>query len=184
MGVILGLAGKRASGKTVLADMIIDLNVNFRKISFADALKEMYSKENGIVLSEFQDRKIKEKHRKGLIKLASEMREKNPYIFVNYVFDQIHDDDFIVIDDLRTIEELAGLLKRNGKPIKIQADNFVRIKRGWKYDYDIDSSYLETELADCCADTFRILGGTTVYNNENELTALKKEAWKILAEFC
>ena len=57
--LVIGLSGWKGSGKDMVADFLVK-EYNFQRLSFADPLKVMASKEYGIPLDAFYDRDKKE----------------------------------------------------------------------------------------------------------------------------
>jgi hypothetical protein len=58
--IIVALSGWKGSGKDTLAEYMIK-NYNFKKLSFAESLKDLVSKEYGVPREHFDDLKYKEK---------------------------------------------------------------------------------------------------------------------------
>lgn len=168
---VVALAGRRRSGKSTTADLITyigeEMHIVIRKVSFADPLREMFCAETGVTMRELIDPETKELHREWLIEFATEKRADNPYIFIDLLFNTISPSENIVIDDMRSIEELERVVKAGGKPYKVASSQSARETRGWRYNSNIDDHVLETEL-DLSGDTFRLLGGGQIFNTSSQ----------------
>ena len=168
---ILAFAGRRRSGKTEASDSVVtigkEMGISIRKVSFADSLREMFSRKTGIAVSMLLNPETKEEFRKRLVRFADEEREKDPDVFVNNLFASVLPGEHIVIDDMRLLNELVAVAQRGGKPFKIEASKVSREARGYKYDQEIDEHISETEL-DLSAHTFECLGGGRVFNNKSK----------------
>jgi hypothetical protein len=115
------LAGPRKSGKTKIAEDMSSSNYDFMVVSFADIIKEVYSEQYSVPIADLYDPVVKEKYRQGLNALGMEARETmGGYFLPKALFQRIEDIecDNIVIDDLRTIEELVE--ERQESSIKMQ----------------------------------------------------------------
>lgn len=164
--MLIGIMGRRKSGKTLTARTITEINTSFQICSFAYALKKMFSEEFEVPYAALVDVIAKEKFRQQLIDYATLKKKENPSIFIDFLMNKISDNENIVIDDVRYIEELSSIKKRGGTPIKITVENAVRAKRGWSYDSLIDNDFSESELGDLSAHTLDKLGGYHIYNNK------------------
>jgi phosphomevalonate kinase len=165
------LAGRRRTGKSTTASLIValgeEMEVHIRRVSFADPLREMFSKETGISMRHLLSVETKEAYRDRLIAFAQEKQKHNPRVLINALFADITVKEDIVIDDMRTIEELEAVIKVGGKPYKIVASQKVRESRGYQYNSVIDNALLETEM-DLAAHTYMVLGGGQIFNNGTE----------------
>lgn len=161
---ILAFSGSRKSGKTLASGLVTKLDARFHKRSFADPVREMFSKETGIGLKTLTDNSAKEEYRERLIAFAEGLRAKDELIFIKALFDSITPDEYIVIDDLRLLRELEHLVKNKAIIFRVEADKHVRRKRGWVYFPAIDEHITETDL-DLCQETYVKLGGGIVRNN-------------------
>jgi phosphomevalonate kinase len=180
---LLAFAGKRYSGKTqsakIVQDICFDLGIQIRKASFADSLRAMYCKHRGIPESLLLDPNTKEEYRYDLIEFAHKCKQKDPYVFIKYLQDSIKNERNVVIDDVRSIEELQAVVTLGGFVYKIESDKHARESRGWKYYKPVDNHLSETEIGDLSGYTFFCLGGGQVFNNSNT-EALKRELMPIV----
>ena len=121
----IAISGKMGSGKSFLAEKLVN-NFNFKKISFADRVKELATELFG----------MKEKDRSLLINLGTKMREIDPKVWINSVIR--HCNNFgscdVVVDDLRMKNEYETLKADNWLFVKIQIDEDLRNSR-LKYKY-------------------------------------------------
>lgn len=168
MPVIIAFSGPRKSGKTAAAGFLIthleEYGLKPIKLSFADPIKEEFCKLNNIGLDTMYLNDLKESYRDQLITFAEERRKEDPDVFINLLFKKVFAFDWIIIDDLRLVNELKMVLKYDGIPIKVQTDRLKRCQRGFIYDPKVDEHYSESEL-DLCAQTYKQLGGTVIWNN-------------------
>lgn len=169
---ILAFAGKRKVGKTRLSNELItmasEMGIKVRRVSFASSLKQLYCEQYNTPPEELEDVVMKEVHRAALEAFSewvkSEAGDQN--VLIDDMWSHIDQDENIIIDDLRRIEELQSVKLRGGIPYKVEADLSVRMSRGFKYDPKVDESSYEKELGDLSSDTFFHLGGGAVYNNK------------------
>lgn len=120
---IIALCGYMGSGKDTVAEILVS-KYRYRRLAFADVLKNMCALKHGLCRWYFDDRNIKElpllyhdgkSPRDLCIELAQEEREKDPDVFVNQVISYImnNPDNDYVISDCRFPNELEGLVKCN-----------------------------------------------------------------------
>ena len=175
--MIIMLAGPRKSGKTKIAEDMSSSNYDFMVVSFADIIKEVYSEQNSVPIADLYDPFIKERHRQGLNDLGMEARQTmGGYFLPNTLFKRIKEIecDNIVIDDLRTIEELEVGINNGAVPYFVYSDVHARAYRGFQYNREIDESYLERELQ-LTQETYNALGGGYIYNNYNDIPRRLRE---------
>lgn len=171
---ILGLAGKRRSGKNYCASLLTTLDDRFRELSFAESLKEIYAEEHGIEIEELNNPKFKEKHRRGLQTYSTQMKKNHgEFVFVNKFLNKVEPGKFYVVTDVRFLCELQTIVLLGGTVYKVHADNQVRAQRGWVFDPVIDTDSSETELGDLSSDTFYgCCKGGILYNNKGDVEVL------------
>lgn len=191
---IVGFSGKRRAGKDQGADLMIDAvhttpdsSLWIVKRSIGYLPKKLYAAKNNIDFDRIlNDDKFKEKHREGIIELATKEREEIPVIWVHFCFEQIIEDflnsgasrGVCFISDVRFLNEIKFLQSKNrnnekffggnifltSEVIRIHADDQVREERGWKYCKEIDNHPSETEL-----DNSNIRWSFEVPNHSNDL---------------
>lgn len=115
----IAIIGKICSGKTTIADYLVNINSNFKKLSFSTKVKE-------IALELFND---KNKNRLLLQQIGTKMREINENVWAEYTINQSKKYDFIVIDDLRYKNEYDLLKKNNYKIIKLIISDELQLSR-------------------------------------------------------
>ena len=126
----IAIIGKMCSGKSTLAQIIKDLNSEYKIYSFGQKVK--------LIANELFGMDINVKNRSLLIEIASKMREIDENVWVNYIINQTKNKEYCIIDDLRFQNELE-LLEQNGwKIIQLNIDEDLqleRIKNLYKIDY-------------------------------------------------
>ena len=105
----IAIIGKICSGKTNTADILIGLNNDFQKLSFACKVKS--------IAVELFD--MKKKDRKLLQQIGTYMREIDTDVWANYIVKQSKKYNYVVIDDLRYKNEYDLLKKNRFKIIKL-----------------------------------------------------------------
>ena len=137
----IAIIGKICSGKTTTADILIGLNNDFQKLSFAGKVKS-------IAVDLFD---MEKKDRKLLQQIGTYMREIDPDVWANYVVKQSKKYNYVVIDDLRYKNEY-DLLKKNGfKIIKLVISKelqLTRLKNTYTTNYEnhLENLNHESEL--------------------------------------
>jgi phosphomevalonate kinase len=143
---ILALAGRRYSGKSTVGQAILKVDTRFRKASFAQALKAEYAQNLDLPDPDMWTNNFKEKHRQGLIDFSLVKKKDDRYYFAKKLFASVQNGEYILIDDLRFIEELELCLQRDAVVFKVYSDPHLRRERGWIYNREIDEDFSETEL--------------------------------------
>ena len=123
----IAIIGKICSGKTTISNILLELNKNFKKVSFADKVKE-------IAIELFN---MENKDRKLLQQIGTNMRLIDKNVWANYIIEKIKDYEYVVIDDLRYKNEFDILKKNNFKIIKLIISNKLQITR-LKNTYNIN----------------------------------------------
>lgn len=122
---LIAFIGFAKSGKDFASDYIIDnpnefKNLKFKRIAFADKLKEVYCEEHNITREELEINKPA--HRNGLIEMGEGKRKISPTYWIDLIKeDVLSSEDNIIITDLRRITEVDFLinLKNDGWDVKI-----------------------------------------------------------------
>lgn len=124
----IGIMGKMGSGKTTLANKIIELDSRFIRISFADKIKE-------IARELFS---MRHKDRQLLQDIGSKMREIRSSVWIDYVIGTIIKKGYthIVIDDVRFEDEIQALKRCGFHLVYLDIDEEARIQRLQKRDAD------------------------------------------------
>lgn len=156
VGLIIGLHGKVGSGKDTVAREILKSfpEYSFKRKSFGYNVKKIVSIITGIDMRTILSRKIKTFYLKSWNMTVGEMFQKigtnalrdafDDDIWIKSLFNNINDDDNIIITDVRFINEAKSIKDRGGYLIKIVGDpNDVN-----KYDSRNKTHSSETELDD------------------------------------
>ena len=98
----IGLIGKICSGKTTLANYIMERHC-YTRMAFADKIKELATD-----IFEMQN-----KDRKLLQNIGTKFREIDEDIWVKYLVRKVKNEDNIIVDDCRYLNEVQSL-KNNG----------------------------------------------------------------------
>lgn len=157
MRVIL-VSGKRAAGKDFVTDKIQKsfekLNLKVHRTSLGILNKQIYAKKHNIDVNRLEkDRKFKEEHRQEMILHHSKMDELNPEWAVKSVLEAASKEeaDILIISDIRRLKDLEWFQKNSpSAPIllRIDANDEVRLKRGWDPNPEKDQLPTEVELDD------------------------------------
>ena len=142
----IGIMGKMGSGKTTLANKIIELDPRFTRISFADKIKE-------IARELFS---MRNKDRQLLQDIGSKMREIRSSVWIDYVIGAIIKKGYthVVIDDVRFEDEIQALKRCGFHLVYLDIDEEERIQRLQKRDTNFtfktyyDHSKHESEQVD------------------------------------
>ena len=125
----IAIIGKMCSGKSTIAQMILEHDSRYRTFSFGGAVKR-YAKE--IFNMQGKDRSL-------LINFANKMREIDSEVWINYVVQQCKDVEFCLIDDLRYQNEYEALIKNGFKIIQLNISDELqeeRIKNIYPNNYE------------------------------------------------
>ena len=115
----IAIIGKMCSGKTTIANMIIDMNPNYKRYSFGQKVKD-------IAVDLFD---MKGKDRSLLVKIGGYMRDINPDVWVDYLMKQIVDVEYCIIDDIRYQNEVDACIKNDFTFIKLSIPKDIQIER-------------------------------------------------------
>ena len=117
----IGICGKMGSGKSTLADYIIkynkNKNINIEKDSFASKIYELA----------YDLFDMKEKDRKLLQDIGTNLRKIDDNVWINYIINKY--DDNIIIDDVRYNNEIIALKNKGYYLIKLKISRELQIKR-------------------------------------------------------
>ena len=116
----IAISGPMCSGKTTIANLICNLNTDYKIYSFGGKIKAL--------AKELFD--MSSKDRSLLINIANKMKEINKDVWINYLHKQCLKENNCIIDDLRFENELESLKVDNSWHfIVIQIPKEIRIKR-------------------------------------------------------
>ena len=117
----IAISGPMCSGKTTIANLICNLNTDYKIYSFGGKIKEL-AKEL-FDMGDIKDRSL-------LINIANKMKDINKDVWINYLLKQCSNKNNCIIDDLRFVNELESLKDDNSWHfIVIQIPKEIRIKR-------------------------------------------------------
>ena len=117
----IAISGPMCSGKTTIANLILNLNSNYKIYSFGQKIKDL-AKEL-FDMGEIKDRSL-------LITIANSMKKINENVWINYILKKCKDVDDCIIDDLRFDNELKSLKEeKSWYFIVLQVDRETRIQR-------------------------------------------------------
>lgn len=167
---ILGLIGRRRSGKDYTAKVLTSLDLRFQSMSLASPLKEELAKELNIGIEKLDHPVDKERYRRSMQVFSLKKKaEGSDFYFINLLLQNAPKDRLLVIPDVRFISELQAIVMSGGTVYKVHAEQHMRSNRGWRYDPTVDEDPSESELGDVPGDTLReCCDGGTIYNTRGE----------------
>ena len=119
----IAISGPMGSGKTTIANLIINSNSEYKIYSFGQKIKDIaYELFN--MNKNFKDRSL-------LINIADKMREIDPDVWAKYIINQTNSYNHCIIDDLRFQNEL-DLLENNSDDwiyFVLKMDEKTRLER-------------------------------------------------------
>jgi len=107
------------SGKSTIANMIVQYNSNYKIYSFGQKIKD-------IAIELFN---MKQKDRSLLVQIGGHMREIDNNVWADYLMKTMRNKENCVIDDLRYQNELDNCLQNGFKIIKLIISKEEQIKR-------------------------------------------------------
>lgn len=115
----IAITGKMCSGKSSLANILLESNSRFKIYSFGQKVKD-------VAKDLFN---MQEKDRTLLISIGTKMREIDPDVWINYVLKQCKDQTHCIVDDLRYQNEYEALVKSGFKIIQLKVDPITQGER-------------------------------------------------------
>ena len=115
----IAFVGKICSGKTTLSKYIKMVFPCMVKLSFADKIKE--------IAHDLFD--MKEKDRKLLQDIGTNMRSICPDVFTNYLIKQSKKYDYVCVDDARFLNEISALKKNGFYIVKLNISLELQLER-------------------------------------------------------
>lgn len=118
----IAIHGLMCSGKTTIANIIKELNYEYKIYSFSQKIKDL-ALELFTMGPNLKDRTL-------LINIADKMREIDKDVWAKYIIKQSKDNYFCIIDDLRFQNELDLLIKeKDWIFIVLNIDENIRLER-------------------------------------------------------
>ena len=99
----IAITGKMCSGKTTLANMIMQIDSRYEKFSFGDKVKDI-AYDLFHMNPQIKDRTL-------LTGIGTKMREIDSDVWINYILNQTKHKKYCIIDDLRYQNEYESLAK-------------------------------------------------------------------------
>src|SRR5690606_31210564 len=124
---LIGISGKKESGKDTVARMLTDINKKYKRSPFAYSLKATASLLTGIHISMWDDREFKENYcavidttpRDYMQRLGDAMRLFDEEVFIKACFNNMHESESYIITDVRYKNEAEAIKKRGGYVIRV-----------------------------------------------------------------
>ena len=113
----IAIQGPMCSGKTTLANMIMNIDKRYTKFSFGQPIKDLATELFN----------MKGKDRSLLISIADKMREIDQDVWVNYTLKKTQHNNHCIVDDLRFQNEVDKM--KGWTIISLQTPIEERIKR-------------------------------------------------------
>ena len=134
----IAILGKMCSGKTTIANYIINLYPNYKKFSFGSGVKEV-AKTYFNMSSD-----PSKKDRSLLISVGMKMRDIDPDVWINHTMNQIRDQNakHCIIDDVRFQNELDRLIDDDWLLIKLNVSKETQEERIKKIYPDTYSDHI------------------------------------------
>jgi len=124
----IAICGKMCSGKTTLANTIMRIDPRYKRYSFGQKIKDLATELFN----------MEEKDRTLLTTLATSMRDIQSDVWVQYLLQNMTDNDFCIIDDVRYQDEIDALLQDQWIIIQLNISTSLqeaRIKRVYPNNY-------------------------------------------------
>ena len=156
----IGISGKMCSGKTNLAQLLVESESRFTIVSFADPIYNLAREYFG----------MEEKDRGLLIHIGESFRAKDPNVwiraFMRRVVELEAEGKWVLVDDLRLAQEHAALRENGFKLVRLnvseyEQENRLRTKYPTTYGTHLENRSHSTE---CDLDH---IGDWDVYATEN-----------------
>ena len=137
---IIGLCGGMKSGKSTVAQLFSLNHENVKVMSFATGVRCEVARGMGLPHTQFITDFDKETIRPLLQAWGQEMRNimgEDYWIrLVEYRVNEVEQNDVVIIDDVRYLNECAWIIENGGVIIRLDCDEDCRINRGANDDED------------------------------------------------
>ncbi len=136
----IAIAGKMASGKTTLANALIERG--FRKLSLGGKVKAIA---RDLFKMEVKDRPL-------LQQIGMKMREIRPSVWIDYIIELGKEGGDMVIDDVRFVNEAKALKEAGWTIIRLNIDDNLQKERlqntydNWEVHWNNRGDSSETEV--------------------------------------
>jgi hypothetical protein len=131
--MLIGLIGKKQSGKDTFADFFCQLDARFKKDAFANPLKQICQIVYGLDLNYFHDNRLKEEKIEEWNQTPREMMQKigtdlfrqhfDPDIWIKIASRRFKKCKNLIITDVRFANEAEAILQNGGVLIQIVRDS-------------------------------------------------------------
>lgn len=150
------LSGKRKSGKDFIADQLMAhvkmKGYSTKKISISSLLyDEVLALHPGLTREMLDDNKVREKYRGDMISIGNHHRKVDGEDFLIKDVERRGIEsgvDVVFVPNIRSDNEFT-YFQREGRPFKtlrITVPDFIRAKRGWEFNEEVDRGNLEMGL--------------------------------------
>lgn len=158
-GIKIGILGKAGVGKNFFADQLCEaLRIPYAcQCAFADVLYEICEDEHGMT----------KKDRKLLQDVGRIKREEDPLFFVNRLMEKIEDMDFVIVTDVRQVNEYKALKEAGFLFVRVEADLDLRLKRIAERDQIVITEEYVNLLSDKSETDLDHLPAMRFINNSN-----------------
>lgn len=159
--VIYGIAGEIASGKTTIAKYL--KNKGFKYIRYSQILSKLLKNQGKVV------------NRENLQKIGEEFHKNNQYELSKLVYNEIKNDDKIVIDGLRHLEDYTFWYEIFGSDFKLIYVNSavdVRKKRFLEIDSNLNFNKICYNLVESNVCKLKEKADISIENNYNSIYEL------------
>jgi dephospho-CoA kinase len=142
---IIGLLGRSGRGKDTVATYIIEKHPHYINVKFAKIIKEIagilfdWNSEVETVQKNIVDSRWGISPREAMVFITNVFREKMGADFFSKRIFQKHQDDYIIITDLRYEPDIEEIKKRGGIIIKILRNT----EPNYEWEDDIDGFYAD-----------------------------------------
>ena len=152
-GLIIGLAGKAGHGKNYVADVLCDYypGMRFRKVAFADPLKQLYSIISGETVQDSPEWKngmsnLGMTRREAFQKIGTDLFRKHLHedIWIHALFSGLDLTQNYIITDVRFLNEVNAIRHAGGVVFRVMRPNYDSDTPAHESEEAIDLLKLET----------------------------------------
>ena len=161
---IIIISGKQLSGKDTVANAIMDVLKDFKRVPLADAIKKEFGSQKNLSFNEVD--RNKPLYRADLIALGNKRRSEDADYWIKKV---LSEDGNIIVPDVRLKHELETFKQLGAVCIRVNSKREERAKRGLIVQ---ENDATETELDG-------ITNWDYIIDNNGSIDLLKQNAQKI-----